>query len=301
MTGHWGTLNIWWDNGMSDRETKDNTAPLLERTFESTSFLARPGIHTEWENAYLNPGLDALYDAIFARIHGALVGQPDPQLLDAGCGYCHHSLRIARHGARITGLDFSPAALNAATGVIEAAGAEHRISLFEGSILEIPFAAGAFDNVLCWGVLMHIPAIETALAELCRVVAPGGRLIIGENSCASLDCRVFEPTLRLVKRLLGRRVPNRRRTGFGIEEWTSVDDGGLMVRKTDIGKLVAFCETQGLRLVDRFGGQFTETHAHARFGWLVQRIQRFNERRFASQGRVGGFHGQVLVFERPAS
>lgn len=284
---------------MDDRGTKDILAPVAERTAESSRFLARPEIHSEWESAYLNPGLDALYDAIFARIHRSMVGQPEPNLLDAGCGYCHHSLRLARLGARITGLDFSPAALTAAARVVEAAGATDRISLQQGSILDLPFADRSFDNVMCWGVLMHIPDLETALSQLCRVVAPGGRLIIGENSRASLDCKYFEPTLRGVKRLLGRRVPERRQTKFGIEEWKSAGDGGLMVRKTDIGAFVAFCEAKGLKLVDRFGGQFTETHAHVRVKPLVRRIQKFNERRFASQKGLDAFLGNVLVFERP--
>ncbi|HLQ20088.1 MAG TPA: hypothetical protein VK146_14020, partial [Tabrizicola sp.] len=105
----------------------------------------------------------------------------------------------------------------------------------------------------------------------------------------------------LVKRLLSRRVPERRKTRYGIEEWTAAEAGGLMVRKTDFGAFSAFCQSQGLRLVDHFGGQFTETHAHARLPWLVRRIQRFNESRFVRQGDISGFHGQILVFERPAA
>lgn len=285
---------------MDEHGTKVSPAPVAERSAQSSRFLARPEIHSEWESAYLNPGLDALYNAIFARIHRSMVGQPEPVVLDAGCGYCHHSLRLARLGARITGLDFSPAALTAAAGYVKASGAEDRITLCQGSILDLSFADGAFDNVLCWGVLMHIPDLETAVSELCRVVAPGGRLIIGENSRASLDCRYFEPALRVVKRLLGRRVPERRETRYGIEEWKAAEDGGLMVRKTDIGAFVSLCNSRGLRLVDRFGGQFTETHAHVRVKPLVRRIQKFNEGRFATQKGLEAFLGNVLVFERPA-
>lgn len=283
---------------MQDRATGGTAAGASERTVRSSAFLAQPEIHAEWESAYLNPGLDAIYEGIFGRIFDALVGQPEPRLLDAGCGYCHHALRLARRGARITGVDFSPAALAAAESNIAAAPAGDRIELREGSLLALPFADGAFDNVLCWGVLMHIPDIETALSELCRVVAPGGRLVIGENSAASVDARLFEPTLRAVKRLLGRRLPERRRTAFGIEEWTATDSGGLLVRKTDLDRLAAFCAERGLRLADRFGTQFTESYASARLPWLVRRIQRFNEGRFATQGRVDSFHGQVLVLER---
>ena len=222
-------------------------AAVANKTQASSRFLAEPGIHEAWKNAYLNPGLDGIYEAIFGRIHTRLTGHPEPRLLDAGCGYCYHSVRLARRGVHVTGIDFSPAALLAARDVIAEAGLTGRIDLQEGSLLALPFDDGAFDNVLCWGVLMHIPEIETALSELCRVVAPGGRLVIGENSWKSFDCRFLRPSLRLAKRLLDRRLPEQRRTPFGIEEWTEADSGGLMVRNTDLGVLADFCTARGLR------------------------------------------------------
>lgn len=269
------------------------------RSEESSKYLTGAEIHEAWESAYLNPLLDTIYGSIFARIYSALKGHPAPQLLDAGCGYCYHSVRLARLGAQVTGMDFSPAALAAADRTVAAVGQKQRIELRQGSILEVPFETGSFDNVLCWGVLMHIPDIETALSELCRVVAPGGRLVIGENSVHSWHCRVLEPALRIAKRALGRRLPERRPTRFGVEEWTAADKGGLMVRKTDMAALIGFCEAQGLLLVDHFGGQFTEAYANVKLPALARMIYSSNERRFARQTSPDAFLGQVMVFERP--
>jgi SAM-dependent methyltransferase len=282
-------------DGMEKKEGRD----VRTRSEASSKYLADAEIHEAWESEYLNPGLDAIYNAIFSRIYSVLKGRPAPQLMDAGCGYCYHSVRIARLGAQVTGVDFSPAALAAAERTIAAAGQKERIELREGSILELPFADGTFDNVLCWGVLMHIPDLEKALTELCRVVAPGGRLVIGENSVQSFHCRIFEPMLRFAKRAIGRKLPERLHTGFGVEEWTNSDIGGLMVRRTDLAALIGFCEAQGLRLVDRFGGQFTEAYAHVKLPAIARMIFAFNERRFARQTSPDGFLGQVMVFERP--
>ena len=284
-----------------DRHEITNTTVDGARSEASSRLLADPEIHEAWESAYLNPGLDGIYEAVFERIHACLMGHPKPQMLDAGCGYCHHSVRLARRGVRVTGLDFSQAALGAAKEVIAEAGQTGRVDLQEGSLLALPFDDDAFENVLCWGVLMHIPEIETALSELCRVVAPGGRLVIGENSWRSFDCRFLRPSLRFAKRVLGRRLPERRRTRFGIEEWTATDSGGLMVRNTDLSALIAFCAARGFRLVDHFGGQFTEAYAHVRLPMLVRRIHAFNEARFARQTSPAFFHGQVMVFERGAT
>ena len=58
-----------------------------------------------------------------------------------------------------------------------------------------------------WGVLMHVPNLEMALVELVRVLKPGGKLILGENNAASFDVTVPEPSMRFLKRLIGRSVP----------------------------------------------------------------------------------------------
>lgn len=47
-----------------------------------------------------------------------------------------------------------------------------------GSVLQIPFAAGAFDSLLCLEVIEHVPEPARALAELHRVLKPGGHLYL---------------------------------------------------------------------------------------------------------------------------
>jgi len=209
-----------------------------ERTDKSASFLgSTEAIHGAWESDYLNPDLDQFYEAAFDRIVRALDPKPGDRVLDAGCGYGFHAVRLARRGLRVTGVDFSDVALGRARETVARFGLENFIHLEQGSLLALPFPDGTFDHVSCWGVLMHIPDLETALEELARVLRPGGRMAIGENNGRSLHVQVWERILRTAKRALGRRVPPWDWTPRGLEEWREEDGGGLMVRKLDPGFL----------------------------------------------------------------
>ena len=87
-------------------------------TDKSKRLLDQQDIHTEWESNYLNPEVDRFYDLAFAKIADELKAAPGARLLDAGCGYCFHTKRMARGGFRITGVDFSGAAIEVARRTI---------------------------------------------------------------------------------------------------------------------------------------------------------------------------------------
>lgn len=117
--------------------------------------------------------------AAWAELQGPLVedaaveaiaeGRPS-RVLDAGCGTGDHSERIQREvGAQVTGLDLSPrmAELTHARG----------LDALMGNIEALPFAHNAFDCVAASRVLYHVPDLDRGLAEIARVLRPGGRLI----------------------------------------------------------------------------------------------------------------------------
>jgi SAM-dependent methyltransferase len=270
------------------------------RTHESRAFLNEPEIHTQWESEYLNPDLDRFYDRAFARIIQTLAPKPDQTLLDAGCGYCFHAVRLARGGLQVTGLDFAEAALERSAAVIERAGMTDRIRVQRGDLLNLPFSDGTFDYVHCWGVLMHIPRLETALGELIRVLKPGGKLILMENNAGSLHVQAWERLIRLAKRILRRRLNERTLTPRGPEEWVVNGSGGFLVRTSNIDFLVRFCQERGLRLVARFAGQFTELYTNLPRRALKRAVYKFNEFWFNSVRRPKLALGNVLVFEKSA-
>ena len=84
-------------------------------------------------------------------------------------------------------LDFSPYVLSRASDNIASHNLGHMVRFEQGSLLKLPFTDGAFELVLCWGVLMHIPEVETAISELARVVKPNGFLIISEGNMWSIE------------------------------------------------------------------------------------------------------------------
>ncbi|MBX7079102.1 MAG: class I SAM-dependent methyltransferase [Nannocystaceae bacterium] len=268
------------------------------RTQGSQSYLSEPQIHEQWESDYLNPDIEAFYEASFDAIVQRLGVPPGATLLDAGCGYCLHAARYARRGLEVTGVDFSAAALRAARENLDRTGLAGKIELVEGNLLELPFPDGRFDVVSCWGVLMHIPEVERALSELVRVLKPGGKLVLMENNADSLHVQLFEPALRTLKRVLRRKVPDRERTPRGVEEWMSERSGGLMVRKVDVAWLEGFLAERGCHLVDRFAGQLTEMYTALPLRALKRAIYQANLAYLRHGGNPRLAMGNILIFAK---
>jgi SAM-dependent methyltransferase len=105
----------------------------------------------------------------FAAFGGLRDGE---RVLDVGCGPGSLLFHLADspHRPRLTGIDASPIYVEAARE--RAAG--RPITIEEGDACAIPFPDGRFDRVFCQLVLQFIPQPDRALAEMLRVVRPGG-------------------------------------------------------------------------------------------------------------------------------
>jgi SAM-dependent methyltransferase len=112
----------------------------------------------------------------FARL---AVG-PGERVLDLGCGGGRHAFEAARRGARVVAMDTDRGELDRVTATFAAmaeageipAGASGRA--VAGDATRIPFPDGAFDKVIAAEVLEHLPADQTAMNEITRVLRPGG-------------------------------------------------------------------------------------------------------------------------------
>lgn len=96
------------------------------------------------------------------------------EVLDVACGTGVVAVTAAVRGARVRGLDLTPALLAHARENAEIAGAP--IEFVEGDAEALPYADGSFDVVLSQFGHMFAPRPELALSEMLRVLRPGGRL-----------------------------------------------------------------------------------------------------------------------------
>jgi SAM-dependent methyltransferase len=116
-----------------------------------------------------------LGDRLFRRRRFDLRGSK--RLLDVGSGagqIIRHLLKYADSDATITGLDISSEMLRRARGRLKS----DRPRLLSADLSHLPFANGSFDCVTCGYVLEHLPDAKPGLAEMARVLAPGGRMLL---------------------------------------------------------------------------------------------------------------------------
>lgn len=105
----------------------------------------------------------------------SLAGDVDGhRVLDAGCGSGPLSAALRAKGAVVTGFDASPEMIKLARRRLGADATLHVADLSR----PLPFADGAFDDVVASLVLHYLPDWTAPLAELRRVLKPGGRLIV---------------------------------------------------------------------------------------------------------------------------
>ncbi|MET8181417.1 methyltransferase domain-containing protein [Streptomyces sp. NPDC005336] len=115
------------------------------------------------------------------------------RVLDVGLGQGTQALRLARAGHEVTGLESDPTMLEAVRAALadEPEGIRKRVRLIEGDGRDAGahFLPGAFDVVLCHGVLMYVSEPDPLLAGLARVLAPGGLLSLLVRNADALAMR----------------------------------------------------------------------------------------------------------------
>ena len=113
--------------------------------------------------------------------YGELGVQPGDRLLDLGCGGGRHAFEALRLGARVVALDADAAEVKDAAALLEALmeqGESGTGAATVGDALALPFPDASFDRVIAAEVLEHIPADRAAMAELTRVLRPGGTMAV---------------------------------------------------------------------------------------------------------------------------
>ena len=98
------------------------------------------------------------------------------RVLEVGFGAGTDFIQWLRAGARVSGIDLTEEALANVSHRIQVYGLPQPESLQVADAENLPFPANSFDLGYSWGVLHHTPNTGKALAELVRVVRPGGEI-----------------------------------------------------------------------------------------------------------------------------
>ena len=96
------------------------------------------------------------------------------EILEVGCGGGLICEDLARRGATMVGLDPSQEALQTAREHAAQSGLAQRITYEQGYAEALPYASGRFRVVVCLDVLEHVKSLSQTIAEVERVLAPGG-------------------------------------------------------------------------------------------------------------------------------
>jgi demethylmenaquinone methyltransferase/2-methoxy-6-polyprenyl-1,4-benzoquinol methylase len=122
----------------------------------------------------MNRVMTAGLDRRWRRLTAAAAVRPGDRVLDACCGTGDLALACARAGGDVTGLDFSERMLERARRKAP------ELEWVQGDLLALPFPDATFDAATIGFGIRNVPELERGLAELRRVLRPGGRLAVLE-------------------------------------------------------------------------------------------------------------------------
>jgi demethylmenaquinone methyltransferase/2-methoxy-6-polyprenyl-1,4-benzoquinol methylase len=151
----------------------------------------------------MNRVMTAGLDLRWRRLAASSVVRPGDRVLDAACGTGDLALADRRAGAvSVTGLDFSREMLERARRKAPT------LEWVEGDLLALPFEDGSFDAATVGFGVRNVTDLGGALAELRRVLRPGGRLAILEITTPRGGLRpFFKLWFDRIVPVLGRLLP----------------------------------------------------------------------------------------------
>lgn len=212
-----------------------------------------PTRYAAWRASDLGRITEALGHRLLLDLAGPLDGR---RVLDVGCGDGAFAARLAAGGAAVAGVDADPAMIAAARAAVPGA------RCMVGDAERLPLPDNHFDLVTAVTVLCLVNDPRRAVADMARVTAPGGRIVLGELGRWSLWA--------LWRRLRG---------VFGSRLWQSAS----FWTPRDLARLA-----EGLPLrVERTGGAVYYPPGDAAARWLAPFDRSF--------GRAGTFGAAFLA------
>ncbi|MGB1700214.1 MAG: class I SAM-dependent methyltransferase [Nannocystaceae bacterium] len=194
------------------------------------------------------------------------------RVLEVGCGTGLVLGRIAKFASEAKGIDLSP-------GMLAHAKARN-LDVQEADCTKLPFEDASFDVACSFKVLAHVPDFDAAMAEMVRVVRPGGHLVVDIYNRTSIRY--------LIKRMFG---PRKTSAAF--------DEAAIGTRFWNLEEALTHVP-DSTRLVDVAGIRVMTPHPAVNRLPLVGAMSRAMEWKLMDGplAKLGGF--MVLTLERTA-
>lgn len=168
----------------------------FERFWESTlSPVTPPDVIAHWREHELTAVQRGNEIVVHLEAFTPLEGK---RVLDLGCGYGGVAVAVARRGADVVGTDFDAQRLQGATIRVRDDHPTCQVQLVRSAAENLPFAPAVFDIVLSSSVLEHVQSHTQTLAEIARVLRPGGWLYLQFPNRFSLQNLKKDPHYGLV-------------------------------------------------------------------------------------------------------
>jgi len=156
----------------------DNTNAANEHAGRVREMFSGIAKRYDFLNHLLSGNIDRRWRRIVATRVAEKLGSSSATVLDVACGTGDLAVVLFENtGARVVGTDFCRPMLEIAAGKTA-----KRIPLIEGDALQLPFREGSFDVVTIAFGLRNLASVEGGLAELRRVLKPGGWAVVLEFS-----------------------------------------------------------------------------------------------------------------------
>ncbi len=270
--------------------------PLQEISNRVKRQMNQPQIHDSWEKTYRTADnerfFEQAYDDLIRRIN-----QPaGSRALDIGCGICANSIRLARRGYTVSAVDYSEPILVRARENVSRNQLSDRITIGREDILNLSFPNDHFDLVLCWGVLMHIPNAERAIAELARVAKPGSFLVLEEINQRAPEARMMRMGWSALKKSI-----TINKTPRGHELTSRFEGETLFWRHANPRWLIDQFGRHSCSLVRRGSGMFSEMYIYLPGEFFKAAINSWNrfQARYFNLPQLA-FHN-IFIFRKNSS
>lgn len=149
-----------------------------------------------WAGAY---GRSRLLPSLQRKALAELDLRADDRVLDVACGAGALVVEVAPHVDRAVGVDLSDGMLELARSRLRAAeeaGRRRNVEFVQAPSDALPFGEGSFTALVCTTALHHFPDPQRSIDEMARVLAPGGRLVIGDMARDGLTTKIADPLMR---------------------------------------------------------------------------------------------------------